>query len=146
MLLLAAPAGWAAGPYEGTWFTCVFEMAGRRNPWSVQDLQYRDGQLTVFSEWGTAYTFSGTARKEGKELVIRGCASYRGETVLGCDEANPPVAERLKLPLSRKAPANLDRALRRGDSIFIRDRAHYEKLIARCEELIDAEEARKEGR
>lgn len=146
VLALNSPLGWAAGPYEGSWFTCVFEMSGRRNPWHVQEIRREDGKLQVFSEWGTKYTFLGTARKVGNELVVRGCSFYVDSPMEGCDPADPPIAQKLKLPLRTTAPSNLDSALRRGESILLRDPKHFERLASWCEELIDAQEARKARR
>jgi hypothetical protein len=145
LLALASPMGWAAGPYEGSWFTCVFEMAGRVNPWSVQTIGFEEGELKVLSEWGTKYSFSGSARVEGTELVIRGCSYYVDQPMNSCDPDNPPAAGRLKLPLHKTPPSNLDAALKRGESIFLSSSAQFERLSRRCENLIEAEAARKES-
>jgi hypothetical protein len=146
IVALASSTAWAAAPYEGSWFTCVFEMAGRVNPWSLQTISFEHDELRVFSEWGSKYSFSGSARAEGKELVIRGCSYYVDQPMDSCDPQNPPIAERLKLPLHRKPPSNLDAALKRGESIFFSSPAQFERLARRCESLIEAEDARKESR
>lgn len=144
LLLLPAAAG-ADASFEGTWSTCVVEMAGRRNPYSVQTIRSEGGELKVFAEWGTKYSFIGTARVEGKTIVIRGCPYYVDQP-MDCDPARPPVSDRLKLPMHKKPPANLDAALRRGQAIAITSPAAFNLLAARCEEVVDAVDAEKARR
>ena len=144
LLLLPAAAG-AEASFEGTWFTCIVEMAGRRNPYSVQTIRSEGGELKVFAEWGTKYWLAGTARVEGKTLVIRGCPYYVDQP-MDCDPARPPVSDRLKLPMHRKPPANVDAALRRGQPIAITSPAAFNRLAERCEEVVDAVDAEKAPR
>jgi hypothetical protein len=64
-------------------------MAGRRNPWSVQEIRSEGRELKVFSEWGTQYFYLGEAQIRGKELVVRGCSYYVDKPMNNCDPDHP---------------------------------------------------------
>ena len=121
-------------------------MGGRQNPWNVSRISRDGNKITVSSEWGARYSFSGTATRVGKALVVRGCAYEGDEPMDGCDPANPPVARKLGLPLKRERPANLDAALKRGEAIAVRSPRDLDRLIKRCERLVENKAVKKRSR
>ena len=90
----------------------------------MQNIQAEGDQLIVITEWGTQNSFSGTVQVKGHELVIRGCSYYVDEPVGNCDPKAPPVTGKLKIPLGKGRPAQLDAALKQGVSIFVESPRH----------------------
>ncbi len=146
LLLVASSLAKASGPYEGSWFACLLQMEGRRNPWATRQIARDSNELKVVSEWGTKYSFSGSATPVGVHLVIRGCSYYVDAPMDGCDPQHPPIAERLQLPLNRTWPSDLDKALKRGDQILVRSPKEFDHLSKRCERLIEMRPGAKEQR
>lgn len=130
---------------DGTWVTCHPDMVGQRNPYTLSSIEREGFGYVVRNEWGVAYSFSGRAAVVGGELVVRGCTYYRGELTNGCDDENPPIVSASKIAVSEpKTDVEIDNAL--GSSLAIRTDGHaWQKLAARCEEIVEAIKNRSEG-
>lgn len=143
LLVLAGHSltSFAAEPMEGTWLTCIPEIAGRA-PYSLYSIEREGSGYQVSKEWGQAYSSSGRATRVGKAWVLRGCTYYRGEPTDNCDPENPPiVSKNFTSPKPMKA-RNVTTAFRRGEAIRTSD-GSWQKLAARCEEFVQKLEEKK---
>lgn len=81
----------AGQEYVGLWLKCLAEWEARTN---LILLQVRKDQGTYQwgAEWGQPYSANGQGTIDSqRNLVLKGCSSYRGEIDKGCDPNNPPV-------------------------------------------------------
>jgi hypothetical protein len=97
----------------------------------------------VLAEWGVPCSAHGAASLVGNELVLRGCKSYRGATVQGCDEANPPV--HLKLNSSMLVQRHAEKHALRHSKWIKTDSASWQGLATKCEALSSDLAAPKQG-
>jgi hypothetical protein len=123
-----------ADNFEGAWFKCLPDMAGRPSPYEQMEIKRQGNKYSVFSEWGQLYTFSGWGFLKDNKLIVKGCTSYRGEVRDNCDVNKPPVARKLdKQALNQ---TSIGRALLKSKYIRIDSRSEDE-LEKRCEDLIN---------
>jgi hypothetical protein len=140
-ILLSTPSfAGAKNSYEGTWFSCILAVEGQPIRRHVASITLQGDKLEYYYDWGTKHSFLGNAIPARKELVVRGCFYYVDQPFVGCDPADPPVTQRFKLPINKTRPVNLDKALARGDSIYVRENSKdLDTFTKRCKQIIKKE-------
>lgn len=141
LVLLAAvfPAFGGAADWPGTWISCNPQAPWPYTVLSV-DREGREGNAYRWlAEWGSPHAASGTAVPRGSALVLRGCSSYRGDLMDGCDPDNPPVFATLeKQDLERYRQALTQADLRRARWVRAAGRGKaWEGLVNSCLKLIE---------
>lgn len=121
-----------AADLSGTWVSCDL-----KSPWAYSLLSVdREGaDYRWTAEWGAPYAAGGTARQEGKALVLTGCRSYRGEINSDCDKSSPPVFARLrKADFERRRSHFTETDLRTARWVRVSEGGSWEQMAAECTE------------
>lgn len=113
-----------AGPpvFEGIWFTCIPEMAGRPNPYCLSKVKREGNSLSALTECGTNYAASGHAVVTEGRLVARDAES---KVIFSLTEAEVT-----------KAHGSRELALKKSEPIRT-TQAGWQSLARQCEAIAE---------
>lgn len=115
-----------ASDYSGLWFRC------RTYDFELLEISKVNNSYKWLSEWGPAYSASGTATLlPSGDLILKGCKSFRGELSKDCDDTSPPEFLRLSRQLIKKPNKASNNALQRGVWLRTSDKT-WTDLESRC--------------
>ena len=125
----------AESKFEGKWFTCIPEAAGRKDPYSLMTINKDSNNFEVSSEFSTKYSFTGSGRMVAGNLEVKGCHYYAGEATNKCNPLNPPVTFTLKSKDFQRARPVTKQALLKSLPIYATDK-DWRILADQCDRLI----------
>ena len=134
-LLLATSAS-ATSVFEGSWFICLPELAGRPSPYALVEVTQAQEGFSVVSEWGSNYAASGNGVVSGGRLIARGCTTFRGEVAAECTRSNAPIFFTLSEAQARKRHRSVQAALRKGLPVRTTSQS-WQSLAPSCEAVVD---------
>jgi len=134
-LFAAISASAAPSTFEGLWFTCLPDMAGRPSPYALVQVKQEANRLTVLREWGANYSASGLGIVSGGKLTARGCETFRGELAPACNESNARVFFELTESQARRPHQSTEVAFKQSAPIRTTP-GSWRSLAAQCEAAI----------
>jgi hypothetical protein len=122
VLVVSTSVHAAPSVFEGLWFTCIPEMAGRSSPYCLSNVEREGNGLRVLTECGTDYAATGRAVVAASRLVAR--------------DANSKIIFSLTESEATRVHRSREMALKKSEPIRT-TQDKWQSLAKQCEAIVE---------